>query len=107
MATNAPAVTPSSTVRGMAGSRTKPVQGTARAFATVAAGLEGGPFLAGRQAPGRGDLACVALLAQVGFRRTMPAIETRLREHTALPGYVVAVYEACGAAAPHWLREEA
>jgi glutathione S-transferase len=77
-----------------------------RAFETISTGLEGGPFLGGRQSPARGDLSCAALLAQIGFRRTMPRIEARFREHLPLGCYVVAVFGACGAEAPAWLREK-
>jgi glutathione S-transferase len=75
-----------------------------RAFETIETGLEGGPFLGGRQAPGRGDLSCAALLAQIGFRDTMPRIEARFRGHPALSRHSVAVFEACGVEPPAWLR---
>lgn len=79
----------------------------ARAFETIAVGLGSGPFLGGRPTPARGDLSCAALLAQVGFRKTMPRIEARLREHRSLLRHIVATFEACNAEAPVWLREEA
>ena len=67
----------------------------ARAFDTVVAGLEGGPFLQGRDRPGRGDLACVALIAQAGFRGTMPTVMEMVRSRPDLPPFCARTFEAC------------
>ena len=74
------------------------------ALVTVATGLEGGTFLGGRSSPGRGDLSCAALLAQTGFRDTMPKVEARCRKHPQLEQHLAATFEACGAEPPVWLR---
>jgi len=74
-----------------------------RAFETLDAGLEGGPFFGGHESPGRGDLACVALTSQIGFRDTMPPIDRRFRRHPALARHAVAVFEACDTKPPDWL----
>jgi len=75
-----------------------------RGFETLSTGLEGGPFLGGRQHPGRGDLSCASLIAQVGFRGTMPAIEKRLQRFPELARHAAAVHEACESEPPKWLR---
>lgn len=75
-----------------------------RAFDLVAAALGEGPFLDGRERPGRGDLAVAAVLAQAGFRDTMPGIRARIEAREALPRYTVRVLETCGARAPRWLE---
>jgi len=74
-----------------------------RALDTVVAGLEGGPFLQGRDRPGRGDLSCVALLVQAGFRRTMPEVMERIRKRPALAGLCARTLEACSMPVPGWL----
>jgi glutathione S-transferase len=75
-----------------------------RAFETIATGLAGGPFLGGRAVPGRGDLSCAALIAQVGFRGTMPKILERMQRYPELSRHCIAVHEACRSEPPHWLR---
>ena len=75
-----------------------------RVFETLTVGLAGGPFLGGRPTPGRGDLSCASLLAQAGFRNTMPKIETRFREHPSLERHLAVTFEACGAETPAWLH---
>ena len=75
-----------------------------RVLETITTGLEGGPFLGGRPTPGRGDLSCAALLAQAGFRDTMPEVEARFRKHPPLERHLAATLEACGAELPVWLR---
>jgi glutathione S-transferase len=70
-------------------------------------GLRGGPFLEGRDRPGRGDLGAVSFLVQPAFRGSMPGIE---REVLARPGLVRLVHEtyrACGMEPTRWMREGA
>ncbi len=74
-----------------------------RAFDTVVAGLEGGPFLQGRDRPGRGDLACVALLVQAGFRNSLPATMEQVLDRPSLPAFCRRVLEACSLDVPGWL----
>jgi glutathione S-transferase len=76
-----------------------------RAFAMLAAGLEGGPFLQGRDAPARGDFAAAGMLAQIGWRDSLPHILERLDRHPELRGYTLRVFERCATDAPKWLRE--
>jgi len=83
------------------------MRGFDRVLETITTGLEGGPFLGGRSSPGRGDLSCAALLAQAGFRDTMPEIEARFREHPPLERHLVATFDACGSQAPVWLHAKA
>jgi len=75
-----------------------------RAFAMLADGLEGGPYLQGRAAPARGDLASASMLAQIGWRDTMPRVVERLGPHPALREHTGRVFEACGMPRPKWLR---
>ena len=71
----------------------------------VEQGLEGGPFLQGRATPGRGDLACAAILVQVGFRGSMPREMAEVRKHPALVEHLKAVYGACSMDLPRWLQQ--
>jgi len=75
----------------------------ARAFETIETGLEGGPFLGGRETPGRGDLACASVTAQIGLLDTMPPVQRGFARHPALRRHAAAVFEACDAAPPKWL----
>ena len=75
-----------------------------RAFAMLADGLEGGPFLQGREMPARGDLAAAGMLAQIGWRDSMPQILERLDRHPVLRPYTARVFEKCGALPPKWLQ---
>jgi glutathione S-transferase len=75
-----------------------------RAVRMIEKGLEGGPFLQGRPTPARGDLACAAIVAQCGFRGTMPDEVAYLREHDAVLRHVAAVYEACSTNLPRWMQ---
>jgi glutathione S-transferase len=74
-----------------------------RAFAMLAGGLEGGPFLQGREAPARGDLAAAGMLAQIGWRNAMPAVLERMDRYPELRDYTVRVFEACKTKPPKWL----
>jgi glutathione S-transferase len=75
-----------------------------RGVEMIEKGLEGGPFLQGRSTPARGDLACAAIVAQSGFRGTMPVQVAYLREHDAVLRHVAAVFEACSTALPRWMQ---
>jgi glutathione S-transferase len=74
-----------------------------RAFGMVDDGLAGGPFLQGRDHPGRGDLACAALIAQAGFRASLPETMDEVLARPALPAHTTRVFDACGMRAPAWL----
>lgn len=74
-----------------------------RGFEMLIAGLEGGPFLQGRQEPGRGDLACAALLVQAGFRRTLTETMEQIRSRPLLTTYLRVVLDACRMPSPAWL----
>ncbi len=76
-----------------------------RAFAMLADGLEGGPFLQGRDAPARGDFAAAGMLAQTGWRDSTPAVLERLDRHPVLRGYIGRVFESSGVAPPKWLAK--
>jgi glutathione S-transferase len=76
----------------------------ARGVDTIAAGLEGGPFLQGRDRPGRGDLACVSLLVQAGFHDNMPEAMERIRGLSSLPRFCRDTLDACRMDVPGWLR---
>ena len=76
-----------------------------RAFSMLADGLEGGPFLQGRETPARGDLAAAGMLAQIGWRDSMPRVLERLDRHPVLRDYTARVFEACGMTRPEWLRQ--
>lgn len=76
-----------------------------RAFDMLIAGLEGGPFLQGRAEPGRGDLACVSLLVQAGFRRTLTETMEQILSRPALASYIRVVLDACRMKLPAWLEE--
>jgi len=76
-----------------------------RAFSMLAQGLEGGPFLQGRETPARGDFAAAGMLAQIGWRDTLPPVVERLDRHPPLRDYTARVFEACGMTPPKWLSE--
>ena len=75
-----------------------------RAFAMLADGLEGGPFLQGREAPARGDFAAAGMLAMIGWRNSLPHVLERLDRHPTLRDYVARVFEACKMTPPKWLE---
>lgn len=70
-------------------------------------GLRGGPFLEGRDAPGRGDLAAVSFLVQAGFRGTMAETEADILDRPGLVRLVHATYRACGMEPTRWMRDGA
>jgi len=76
-----------------------------RCFDLLETGLEGGPFLQGRDAPGRGDLASASMLAQAGFRHTQPELVERLRKRPSLVEHTGRVLEHCSMKQPRWLAE--
>jgi glutathione S-transferase len=65
--------------------------------------LAEGTFLQGRETPGRGDLAAASLLAQLGFRKTMPRWERRILDSERITRYLRDVYGACDMSLPRWL----
>lgn len=71
-----------------------------KALDTIETGLEGGTFLGNRPAPGRGDLAVATLLAQAGWRETLPDVLAEIRRRPPLVAMVQATFEACGAEKP-------
>lgn len=71
-----------------------------RAIQMLDDGLEGGPFLQGEPRIGRGDLAAASLLAQAGFRNTLPEYRQRLEQHPRLIQSAKAVFEACSMTIP-------
>lgn len=73
-----------------------------RAFATVEHGLEGGPFLGGRDAPARGDVALAATLVQVPYGDVMPRIAALLAERPAVVTLVQRVFAAAETRLPDW-----
>ncbi len=77
-------------------------QALADALDVVETGLGGGPFLEGRERPGRGDLALAAIAVQCGFRNTMPEATAILKARPAVLRQVESVYAACGLALPEW-----
>lgn len=74
-----------------------------RSFSMLSDGLSGGPYLQGRASPARADLAVASMLAQVGWRDTMPPVVERLAPHPALQEHTARVFEACGMIRPKWL----
>ncbi|MBL4848293.1 MAG: glutathione S-transferase N-terminal domain-containing protein [Planctomycetes bacterium] len=74
-----------------------------RHLRVVVDGLGAGPYLGGREQPGRGDLAMAGLLAQVGWRDSTPRLQAALAEHPALRAHTRRVFEACEAPAPDWV----
>ena len=77
-------------------------QALEQALAMLESGLASGPFLEGRDRPGRGDLALAANAVQCGFRNTMPEATVILRAHPTITGQVEAVYDACRLPLPKW-----
>jgi glutathione S-transferase len=77
-----------------------------RALSMLAAGIGGGPYLQGRTAPARGDLAVASMLGQVGWRGTMPPVLDRLNRHPILCEHTARVFESCGMVRPDWLRAD-
>lgn len=71
-----------------------------RGLSMIEDALEGGPFLHGAQAPGRGDVAIAGHVAQLTFARGMRPIEALMAERRPLFDHVAAVFEAAGLEAP-------
>jgi glutathione S-transferase len=91
---------------GIGGKDEAAVHGTAtRAFSMLADGLEGGPYLQGRGEPARGDFAAAGLLAQIGWRNTLPGVVERLDRYPVLRDYTARVFEACKMTRPKWLQQ--
>jgi len=67
-------------------------------------GLAGGPYLEGRERPGRGDLAVASLAAEAGLAHAMPEIERRFLARPAVVEHVRRVFEACSMELPDWLE---
>jgi glutathione S-transferase len=76
-----------------------------RCFDLLETGLAGGPFLQGRASPARGDLASASLMAQGGFRDTMPDFVERFDRRPALVEHTGRVLEACSMKLPDWLKK--
>lgn len=90
---------------GIAGKMPEQVMRSAvRGMEMVESGLADGPFLQGRETPGRGDLACASFFAQAGFRDTLPDYVGRIRSRPALVDHTVRVFEACSMDLPRWLQ---
>ncbi len=80
-------------------------QALEQALVMLEAGLAAGPFLEGRNRPGRGDLALAANAVQCGFRKTMPEAMAILRAHPAVTRQVEEVYAACRLPLPRWWND--
>ncbi len=78
-----------------------------RGLDMIVTGLGSGPFLQGRASPGRGDLAAASLIAQLGFRETLPELVRRCTERPRITEHIRAVHDACHMQLPRWLRTEA
>lgn len=76
-----------------------------RSLETIGSGLEAGPYLGGRQTPGRGDLAVASHLAQVGWRGALPGPLEEVRSNAALVEYVGRTFQACGMEKPEGFRD--
>ena len=76
-----------------------------RALDTFVEGFAGGPYLQGRDRPGRGDLACVSLLVQPGFRDTLPETMEQIRRRPELGDHCRRVLDDCSMEHPRWIRE--
>ena len=74
-----------------------------RGIAMIDDGLAGGPFLGGRERPGRGDVAVTALLSQVGFANSMPRVAALLDQHPPVKALCARTFEAARLDAPPWL----
>ena len=74
-----------------------------RGLDMVVTGLGDARFLDERDAPSRADLAAASLLAQAGFRGTMPEVLAMVEARPPLRPYIARVFEACGAERPRWL----
>lgn len=77
----------------------------ARGLDMLDAGLAGGPFLEGRDEPGRGDLAAASTICQTGFGGVTPQAEPLVLDRPALVESCARVFEACGMAVPRWIAE--
>ena len=69
-------------------------------LALIDGALAAGPFLFGRQTPGRGDLAVASHLAQLTFAKTSPDIVRLLEDHPRLAPHVRRTFEACDLETP-------
>jgi len=76
-----------------------------RSLEMIEAGLEGGPYLGGRETPGRGDLAVASYLAQVGWRGALPGPLKQVQRSTALVEHVGRTFRSCGLERPEGFRK--
>lgn len=76
----------------------------ARGMDMITAGLRGGPFLQGRERPGRGDLAVASLMLQAGFRDSLPEMQRLFLARTALVEHSKRVLDACSMEYPRALK---
>ena len=75
-----------------------------RSLDMIETGLEGGPFLQGRERPARGDLALTSLLVQAGFRETLIELRDRILARPALVAHAGRVMDACTMKRTRWLE---
>lgn len=75
----------------------------ARGVESMNDALAGGPYLEGREEPGRGDFALAGILCQVGWRGATPELDAELAKHPALKEHAKRTFTACGFDTPEWL----
>lgn len=75
----------------------------ARGVASMNDALAGGPYLEGREEPGRGDFALAGILGQLGWREATPELHAELAKFPALGEHAKRTFTACGLDAPAWL----
>ena len=74
---------------------------------TVETGLGHGPFLEGRDEPGRGDLAGASSVVQVGYKDSMPDLARRTLQRPQVLEHARRVFDACSTEQPRWLKASA
>jgi len=89
--------------QGIAGlPRDQAARAFVRALDTARDGIAGGPFLEGRDRPGRGDCALAAFLVQTAYGGSLPKGFALVKERPDLFAHVARVFEAASLPVPEW-----
>jgi hypothetical protein len=73
-----------------------------RALDMLETGLQGGPFLYGRDEPGRGDVAAGVQLLAVGYAGGIDEAMSAVRAHPGVLALPRRVFRACSSELPAW-----
>ncbi len=76
-----------------------------RSLELIRDGLEGGPFLGGQDAPGRGDMMTSAMNIQGPYGDMMPEAWALMTDFPEVLAHTTRTFEACGVALPDYWKQ--